>query len=390
MGISQILFMLNKKIIAVAVFAVLLGAIVGVKTINQTASVIDLEKPIRVGWIGDLSGSVAKWGALEATQIAVDGINVTGGIDGRKLEIIAEDGGCNQKMALNAAKKLVEIDKVRIILGGHCSPESLTIAPYLEQNKVLMMASITTSPDLTNAGEYIFRTSSINTNQTLPEVKYMIKNYGIKKIGILYEITGYAEPIARSMRADFEKLGGKVLVYEGVDSKQSDFRTQLLRMKAAGVDAVYISPQTQDHGAQAVRQIYELGLGDVKIFGNDAFSGNVFIELIGGKLAEGIVTGSPYFDVSDPNVAKFVSEYKKRFGVELPYGVWTADSYDSTILIAKALRAVGEDNEKIKEYLYGIQDYRGASGTFSIDKNGDGVREYVVNVIKEGKVMLAE
>ena len=89
-------------------------------------------EPIRVGWISDYTGSFAKMGAAEAGRIAVDEINTQGGINGRPLKLIEEDGGCNPKIALNAAQKLITVDRVSIILGGHCSPETLTIAPLAE------------------------------------------------------------------------------------------------------------------------------------------------------------------------------------------------------------------------------------------------------------------
>jgi len=122
--------------------------------------------PIKIGFIGAMSGPFTKYGAFEAVNLAVEEINKAGGINGRKIILVAEDGKCDGKEAVNAVNKLINIDKIKIILGGHCTPESLAIAPIVEQNKVIMLASITTSPGLTHAGDYVFRTSPVSTVQS--------------------------------------------------------------------------------------------------------------------------------------------------------------------------------------------------------------------------------
>ena len=116
------------------------------------------KETIRIGAIGPFTGDAAVYGQSEknAIELAVQEINLDGGINGKKLEVIYEDGKCNGMDAATAAQKLINVDKVDIILGGVCSGETLAIAPLAEANEVLVFSSFSSSPDVTNAGDFIF------------------------------------------------------------------------------------------------------------------------------------------------------------------------------------------------------------------------------------------
>ena len=95
-------------------------------------------EPVTIGWIGSMTGPQQKWAAYEAAQIALEEINRQGGINGRPLRIIWEDGKGSGTAAAAAAQKLINVDHVKYILGGHCTPESLAIAPIAERAGVVM------------------------------------------------------------------------------------------------------------------------------------------------------------------------------------------------------------------------------------------------------------
>jgi branched-chain amino acid transport system substrate-binding protein len=139
------------------------------------------ENSIKIGWISDLSSATSKYGAYEAGMLAVNEINSNGGINGKKIELIVEDGKCDTKEAITAINKLINIDGVKFVLGGHCTAESMAIAPIVEQNKIIMLAAITSTPLLSDAGDYIFRTSSISTVQSDLMAKAAIGK-GVKKL----------------------------------------------------------------------------------------------------------------------------------------------------------------------------------------------------------------
>jgi len=347
------------------------------------------KEPMRVGWISDLSGSVSKWGADKAVQIAVDEINEAGGINGRKFELIMEDGKCRSKDAVNAMNKLIHVDGVHFVLGGHCSPESLAIAPIAQENKVLMFAQMTTSPDLSDAGDYVFRTSQVNTEQSKLIADLMLQKLGIKSLGIIYEETGYAEPIARVLKEQFEQNGGSVLLYEGYSQGEKDFRSSLTKVLAKKPDALFFSPQDNENAGLLLQQIHELG-GKEHIFGNEIFGSEDLVKNMGVYM-DGIIYSTPDYNPLGEKEKTFIEKYKQKYNVEgLPFGLYTAEVYDATNILAQAISKYGDNVDKVKDALYKVQDYYGASGKFSINEKGDGVRNYVLKRVQNGKVLNLE
>ena len=95
-----------------------------------------------------------------AVTLAVNEINLAGGIQGQNVEVVWEDGKCEARAATAAAQKLVTMDAVRVIFGGVCSSETLAMAPMTEGAKVILLSPSSTSPDITTAGDFVFRTAA--------------------------------------------------------------------------------------------------------------------------------------------------------------------------------------------------------------------------------------
>ncbi len=344
------------------------------------------QQKIKIGWIGALTGPVTKFGSYQAAQIALEDINASGGINGKPLELIFEDGQCNGKFAVSAAKKLIELDKVNLILGGHCTPESLAIAPIVETKKVVMLAASTTTPKLSNAGDYVFRLSPVNTSGTKLIIDYLKNTFKPKKIAIFYELTDYAAPPAELLKSEIEKNPSMELVFfESFNTGETDFRTLISRLKSKEADAIYVGTQSQDSASLVVKQIKEQNIS-TQLFGNEVFGGVVVSHPEQKADFENSIYAEPFFDPTTALTSPFVDKYEKKFGTRaLPFGIWTAEAYDTVMLLAKLVKECGESAEAIKTCLYQVKDYAGASGIVSIDSNGDGVRKYYINKIVDGK-----
>lgn len=345
---------------------------------------VGAEDAIRVGWIGSMTGPISKYGAYQAAQLALEDINASGGIGGKPLEVIFEDGKGNGKAAVDAANKLIQIDRVRYILGGHCTPESLPIAPIAERNHVLMLAALTSNPYLTNAGDYVFRVSPVSTKAADVLVPYMLRKLEQKKLGVLYEETDYARPTAERVAELFEKGGGKVVRKESYLPGETDFRSLLGRFRLAGVDSIFIGTQAPETAAQILTQVHDLHL-DVALFGNES-TGNVHSSVpVSADVIEGLTFSEPSFDEQSEKTKKFIERYKARYHVDgLPFGLWTAEVYDAMRLLAESIEKCGDDVEKVKACLYAVREYEGVSGKITIDANGDGVRVYSLKTTHAG------
>jgi branched-chain amino acid transport system substrate-binding protein len=371
---------MKRKILWIIIGIIVIVILIGIVLFGMSKK----NDSIKVGWIGAMTGPQAKYGSYEASILAVEDINNDGGINGKKLELVAEDGKCDPKSAVDATNKLIDVDKVKVIIGGHCSPESVAIAPIAEKNKIIMLASITGTPLLTNMGDYIFRTSASATVES-KLLSNLIKNkFNLSRLAIIYEQTDYARPIAEKMRDEFNKNGGNVILFEAYTPGTSDFRTILTKVNENNIDSIFLDPQSPDAAFNLLKQINELGI-KAKLFGNDVTTNQIIINQ-NPDLFEGFIAANPYFDINNSNTKKFIEKYDKKYNTnELPYGFWTAESYDGVMIVSDMIKKCGEtDTDCMKKFLYGIKDYPGVSGNISIDENGDGVRTYSLNIVYNG------
>lgn len=341
-------------------------------------------EPIKVGFIAPLTGDVASYGQSEknVTILAVEEINQAGGIDGRPLEVIYEDGKCSGKDAATAARKLIDIDKVKIILGGACSGETLAVAPIAEQEKVILFSAFSSSPDVTKAGDYVFRNSPSDNDAGKADAKVIIKTH--KRVGILSENTDYAQGVRRVFKEEFPKVGGQVVADELHAPDAKDFRTQLLKIKEAGPEALFLNPQSGLAGGLAVKQARELGIA-MPIYSHTVFSGKDALTAAGAA-AEGVVFVDYPALTATSRGSSLLKKYKDRFGSGPESEYEIGSRYDSAYILAEAIKKVGLDTEKIKTHLYGLKAYDGVLGKYGFDENGDVIGiEWTVKVVKEGK-----
>ena len=186
--------------------------------------------------LGETYGSVS----VQAKQMAVEEINAAGGINGRMLELIAEDSKCAALDAITAYNKLTDVDGVKIILGTTCSGAMLGAAPLAEAAGLVMLSASATSPDIATAGDYIFRTA-INDNQIGIDTGNTMTVDGIRRVATITESTDYAEGARRTTVARFEELGNQVVASEGCTPDITDFRSQLTNLINAEPDGIYLA-----------------------------------------------------------------------------------------------------------------------------------------------------
>src|SRR3989338_8967946 len=138
---------------------------------------------VKIGVVVPLTGNKAAYGIplRRAAELALEEINMGGGIAGKPLEAVWEDGKCEAKDATAAAQKLINVDGVKIIFGGVCSSETLAMAPLTEAAKVLVVSPSATSPDITAAGDYIFRTAPSDAAAGSVAAEYASTKMGAKK-----------------------------------------------------------------------------------------------------------------------------------------------------------------------------------------------------------------
>ena len=342
--------------------------------------------PVTIGFIGALTGDAASYGnpMRNGVEMAVDEINAAGGINGRELRVIYEDGKCVTKDAVEAAYKLVNVDKVKVIIGGVCSSETQAILAVTEGEKVIVFSPSASSPNLTGAGRYFFRSSPSDAAGGSFLANMILKKY--KKISTIAEETEYALALERVLEERFAKSGGTILNSERFAPGTTDFSDSIARIKATNPEAIFVNPQG-DAGALIIKQIKAAGI-TVPLYGTNVLSSEEVIKAAGEAIEGLIFFDNPELDHSDPKTMAFLEEYERRYG-HLNIEYYTGTSYDSVYILAGAIAEVGsEDTEAIRKYLDDLKGYDGVAGKQEFDENGDitGI-SHVKKQIKNGQVI---
>ena len=301
---------------------------------------------IKLGVIAPLTGEEANLGLNEqaAIKIAVNEINSSGGINGKKLEMIYEDGKCNGQDANNAANKLMSIDKVPVILGGLCSGETMAFAQAANNNKTVVFSPCSSSPKVTDAGDYIFRDYPSDNFQGSYAADYVFNKLGKKNVAILYVKSDWGTGVEGVFKDSFKKLGGNITLEEGFDPGTKDSRTLLAKVKNSKTDLVYYVGYTETSVA-ALQQAKQLGI-NLPFLGADGWDDAKLWQQAGTS-----GEGAMYTVVAQSLPADFKAKMKQQIGNDEVI-VCSAPAYDATKIIAQIISKVGINPEDIKNELY--------------------------------------
>ncbi|MFH1752299.1 MAG: ABC transporter substrate-binding protein [archaeon] len=364
--------------ITILVIVIAVAAVISLNLNNTGLVSLAREETITLGAILPLTGDLAAYGqqSREAMLLAVDEINEDRGISGKQLEIIFEDGQCNASQTTTAAQRLINIESVPVILGLICSNGTLAIAPMAEESETILFASGASSPDITNAGDYVFRNYPSDSAQGKFDASYIFNTLEKRRVAVLYCLSDYCITLKNVFNPEFERLGGEVLAIESFEQSSTDLRTQLTKINELGVEAIYFVSYDQSATA-GIKQAEELGV-TAQLFGVGTWDDPAMWKRV-GKAGNGVMYSLAFSPISD----EFKQKMFNRTGInEIIIG--TPQSYDAVNIIAGIMQRVGTDTEKIKEELYKVEDYQGVSGTISIDENGDPANaSYIVKIVED-------
>lgn len=357
-----------KTIIGVAVIVivvVLIAVLGGNEKVSDTNRESDGEV-MKVGVIAPLSGDAASYGEMvqNGVAIAVSEINDNGGVNGMMVEAIYEDGMCTGVDAASAAQKLINVDKVKLIIGGSCSGEMLAVAPIAEAAEVIAFSSVASNPDISNAGDFIFRNHPSDNEAGAKLAELIAQDHST--VAVVTEQTDYAQGIRAVFLDEFEKLGGEVVFDEAFGTENADFRSILTKLSATQPDAIFLNPQTESKIVQLANQSRELGLEQPFYGAYLTGPETVAVESINGMTLVDLPV------LSDSRESKkFTNQYLSEYGKAPNFPFFAGSSYDAMNLLAQAVSEVGLDTSAVRDYLYELDSYTGVIGSHGFDENGD-------------------
>ncbi len=347
-------------------------------TPNKPQSPEATTETIKIGFIGPLTGELAYIGnnIKSAVEIAIEEINNNNTFN-RQFEVIYEDGVCNGKDATKSANKLLSVDKVDGIIGGTCSGETLGIAPLVEQAKIPAVSPASTSPDVSDAGDYVFRVVPSDSFQGEYAANTIKETFGKQNVAVISCLNDWCQGVRKAFINKFETMGN-IVADEVFNVGDTDLRSQLTKIKQSNPDAIYFIGQTTS-SVSGIRQLSELGLDNLLVMGADTWSDSEIWEQI-GEIGDGMIYSEPS-NIEPPEW--FVQKMSEK---EKEINVYSARGYDATYILASAL-ANSTNGTEAKDMLYKLKNYKGIADTYTFDENGDVINAiYSLKEIKDGKI----
>ncbi len=346
------------------------------------------KEPIKIGLLYPLTGGMAMTGArmLEANKLAFEHAGYA--VAGRKIQVIQGDDGSQVAMAMDTARKMVENDKVSIILGPIMGNLKIAIAEYMSK---VGLPHLNTSPAswpiLTPPMSWSIAGGGSEQQFASASGLYAYER-GLRKVTVLTEDLIHSHGFADAFKAAFEAKGGKVVQEQFTPYPCTDFAPYLTVLKDAdalaawyeGSDAVLFFTQVHDFGVRKRMPVTSIFFG--------SFYANFILHALPAAAADaclGEITVTPYSPLLDhAENKKFVDIFKKKYGY-LPDDTDTTP-YDGGTIVVNALKATGGDTTpaKLRDAILGL-DFMGVQGRVVFDK-GTRCRIRNVYVCKNDKV----
>lgn len=371
-----------QRFVHTMIITILLGFLIGVGPLTAE------EKPIYIGILAPITGTQAVMSEdlITGSRLAQEEINAAGGVLGRRLELIIEDTETRPAPGMDAARKLVGVDRVPVISGGFSSGVALPIAKYLQERGIVGVFQPPTSPLFREVGSYIFLTNVLDNYKGKVIAEFAVEDSGKKKFGLMFPNNAFGIMLMKETIKNLERLEAEIVSEVVYELNKVDYKAELQRLFAKDPEVV-IGTWYAKEGLVTVKQAYEMGLLNVdkvpwycpEITSSFAAAMKDIPEVL-----EGIKGLNPLAPGS-----LFMEKFKKKMGRE-PITAYAAMNYDALIMIAMAINfANSVDPTAIRDALPKIDDwYRGQStgGDKRFDKDGmQGFGSYEKLIVKSGK-----
>ena len=351
----------------------------------------DTENPIKIGYVGALSGDTALWGqaGLNGLELTAKQINEEGGILGREVQIIGLDGKGVSDDSVSAYKRLVEEYGVVAVVGTNFSSCNIPIAAVADELKVPVIATAASNELVTvdaegNLHPYSFRLCFIDSYMGLLAGSYAYNELGLRTCAVTEDITdSYSTSVGGFMVDTFTSLGGELVAAEEAQNGDNDFRAQLTKIAAKQPDVLFV-PWNYENVALIAQQAREVGITSV-LFGADGWDTTELTELANGALEGSYYVSRPGFNL--PEAAAYgeiyAAEYNVALETECLYG------NDGLKWIQYAIETAGTDDPTaIRDALEATESFDGLLGHMSINpENHNPSRDAAIFKVENDEVV---
>ena len=324
---------------------------------------------LKIGASVTLSGPGAAWGVgmKNAAELAADQVNAKGGLEvgGKKYKVVVVpyDDKYQTNEAVTIANRLVFEDKIQYVIGPVGSASVLAIQPITEKAKVIVMTLGFTPKALGPDKPFTFRPPVTTAEVSDPQIGWIVKTLGIKKVGALFPNDETGQAISKDLEVAYKKAGSELAAKEFFERDRVDFVPLLTRMMAKRIDAIELDGNSPTTSGLILKQAREMGFKG-KIVRTGGPATQEIVNVAGKAAAEGVYVHTP-LDPQQPSTKAYIDMYAAKY--KTPRNGFSPVFYDGTNMLFEALRRAGTvtDSDKVRLELEKINDFEGALGKLS-------------------------
>ena len=275
---------------------------------------------ILIGTIQDLSGPLAGYGKAvrNGMQMRIDEVNEQGGVHGRKLRLVTEDSGYDPKRAVLAAQKLVNQDKIFIMLAHIGTAQNNAAMPVLFEKNIVNFMPVTAAREMYEPFNRLkYAGFATYYDQMRSVVPFLVKDKKISKVCVIHQDDEFGLEVVRGAEAALKTINMDFAEKTSFKRGATDFSSQVARMKSAGCEMVVLGTIIRET-VGTIAESRKNGFNPIFIGSNASYTD--LIHKLGGKAMDGMyatmTVPHPYLDEASKPIATWANKYKTRFGDE--------------------------------------------------------------------------
>lgn len=351
----------------------------------------DGQGAVRIGVAGSFSDPIGTPMQL-AAELAAEEINATGGVAGRRLELVIRDDYADPDSAVFVANDLYD-SEISAVIGHLFSGMTLAASPVYNggSDPLPAISPSSSSPDLSTAGDYTFRVCPSDLEHGSALAHWAYQRLRLRRGAVLYLNDQYGRGIRQTFVREFIRLGGQLESIDPYLGSTPDVGAYLDRLARSRRAEFLLVAGNRSEGEEIIRQARRRGL-DIPVLGGDGLEG--IHE--SGALAEGVYLSSAYFpNLSTEGNLRFVEAYRRRYPNAGIPNQPAAAAYDAVYLLRDVIARAGSDRADVRRALAGVGSatppFEGVTGTVAFDAAGDVPNQNVyIGQVKNGAVVVAE
>ena len=337
---------------------------------------------VKIGFNVPLTGFAAADGnsARNGVELAIEQANADGGINGKQIELVVYDDQASPKEAVPIATKLIESDGVAVGISGSYSGATRAAAGVFQEAGVPYISAFAVHPEITKAGDFVFRTSFVGEVQGRAGAKLIGKSLGKKKVVVITLKNDFGKSLAAGFKEAASQFGIEIAAEYEYSIKDRQFGPIVSKVKADAPEAIYASGYFFTAGP-LVSQLRAAGV-DVPIIGQEGYDSQKFIEIAGAASEGVIITTSLDRDSTVAETKDFIAQFEKRAGFKVD--MVAASAHTAAWVAVTALRKADAADKKAVRDAIAATELQAATGLIAFNKLGEVMKDVQVQVVKDG------